>query len=233
MIIPEMVVVPAGEFLMGSSENEDGRSEHEGPQHRVVISKPFGIGKYQVTFDEYGAFCDATGRKKPYDQGWGQGRRPVINVSWYDAIAYCEWLSEQTGECYRLPTEAEWEYACRAGITSRYCYGDDEQRLGEYAWYSSNARRKTHPVGKKKPNAWQLYDMHGNVWEWVQDSWHYNYEGAPVDGSGWVEKGGSSGVLRGGSWLVVPLRMRGAARLRFNPHGWNLSWGFRLARTLP
>jgi len=156
---PWMVWLPDGVFRMGQDDSPYG---DEKPAHEVAVST-FSIGQYPVTFEEYDKFCDATERKKPSDSGWGRETRPVINISWEDAVAYCKWLSEQTGEHYRLLTEAEWEYACRATSNTRYCYGDDEQRLGEYAWYSSNAGGKTHPVGEKLPNAWQLYDMHGNV----------------------------------------------------------------------
>jgi formylglycine-generating enzyme required for sulfatase activity len=132
---PAMVWLPSGVFQMGQ---EDSLYNDEKPAHEVAVST-FSVGQYPVTFEEYDKFCEATRREKPSDSGWGKGTRPVINISWEDARAYCEWLSEQTGERYRLLTEAEWEYACRAGSTARYCYGDDEQHLGEYAWYSSNA----------------------------------------------------------------------------------------------
>ncbi len=163
-INPEMVRIPAGEFLMGSPEDENGRWGDEGPQHKVQV-ETFAIGKYEVTFDEYDLFCEATNREKPDDNGWGRGKRPVINISWYDAAEYAKWLSEQTGKKFRLPTEEEWEYACRAGTTgSRFC---QDNELSEYAWYYMNSDGRTHPVGEKKPNPWGLYDMLGNVWEWT------------------------------------------------------------------
>ena len=171
---PAMVWLPGGVFRMGQDESPyDG----EKPAHEVEVSG-FSIGQSPVTFEDYDRFCAAKGREPPNDSGWGRGTRPVIDVSWEDATAYCEWLSEQTGARYRLLTEAEWEYACRAGSPTRYCFGDDEQRLGEYAWYSKNAGGKTHPVREKRPNAWQLYDLHGNVWEWVQD-WYGAYSKEP------------------------------------------------------
>jgi len=153
---------------------DDSPYDDEKPAHPVRVAA-FSIGQYPVTFAEYDRFCQDTGRKPPADGGWGREDRPVINVSWDDAVAYCEWLSRETGETYRLATEAEWEYACRAGGQTRWCFGDDETGLGEYAWYWENAGRKTHPVGGKKPNPWQLYDVHGNVWEWCADWYSEDY----------------------------------------------------------
>jgi formylglycine-generating enzyme required for sulfatase activity len=148
VIVPEMVPVPLSDNVKDTLN-------------------PYSIGKYPVTFEEYDYFCEATGREKPSDEGWGRGRRPVINVTAYDAEAYCEWLSKVTGKFYRLPTENEWEYACRGGSDGEYCFGDDVSQLVDYAWYSDNSEGKTHPVGEKKPNNYGLYDMHGNVWEWT------------------------------------------------------------------
>lgn len=230
LIIPEMVELPAGEFLMGSPEDEPGRWTDEGPQHLVTVPA-FAIGKYPVTFEEYDAYCEITGLEKPDDADWGRGKRPVINVSWYDAVAYCEWLSQQTGQLYRLPSEAEWEYACRAGTHTRYSFGDNENQLGGYAWFFENSESKTHPVGQKKPNPWGLYDMMGNVSEWMQDTWHDSYNGSPTDGSAWVGAVGGPCVLRGGSWGGVPRGVRGAARYGLVPRGGDFDWGFRLAKT--
>ena len=168
---PAMVWLPGGEFMMGQ---DDSPYDDEKPAHPVRVDA-ISIGQYPVTFAEYDRFCLATQRKPPDDRSWGRGDRPAINVSWQDAMDYCAWLGLQTGEHYRLATEAEWEYACRSGSTTRYCYGDDESRLGEYAWYSNNANRQTHPVGQKNPNAWQLYDLHGNVREWCADWYAEDY----------------------------------------------------------
>ncbi|MCB1769423.1 MAG: SUMF1/EgtB/PvdO family nonheme iron enzyme [Candidatus Competibacteraceae bacterium] len=237
---PEVVVIPAGEFLMGSPEDEPERQASEGPQHPVVLAQPFAIGRYAVTFEEYDRFCAATRRDQPSDGGWGRGRRPVINVSWEDAVAYCAWLSRETGASYRLPSEAEWEYAARAGTTTAFWWGDEiDPTRANYdgrSTYRNGARgayrKKTVPVDDFQPNPFGLYQVHGNVWEWVQDSWHDNYQGAPADGSAWEEAGGGPRVLRGGSWYNVPLRLRSAARFRFDPRLGNYDVGFRLARTL-
>ena len=236
---PEMVVIPAGEFLMGSPESESERRDSEGPQHKVVIAKPFAMGRYAVTFEEYDRFCKAAGRQQPDDQGWGRGRRPVINVSWEEAVAYCAWLSQETGATYRLPTEAEWEYAARAGTMTAFWWGDDIDTTR--ANYDGNStyrngpkgvcRQQTVPVDTFQPNPFGLYQVYGNVWEWVQDTWHEDYDGASVDGSAWVEKGGGPCVVRGGSWSNGPNRLRGAARGGNHPPNGHLNRGFRLART--
>ncbi|MCP4699533.1 MAG: formylglycine-generating enzyme family protein, partial [Gammaproteobacteria bacterium] len=219
--IPEMVSLPGGTFIMG-----DDKSiwESEKPAHPVTLS-PFSIGKYQITFEEYDRFCEAVQRKKPEDRGWGRGKRPVIDVSWDDAAAYCEWLSEQTGKQYRLPTEAEWEYACRSGSETAYCFGEDEERLSEYAWYGGGS---THPVGQKKPNAFGLYDMHGNVWEWCAD-WFGSYlDGPVIDPMG--SDSGSDRVMRGGSWDYGGQGARSASHIRYSPVFRYMNLGFRIAR---
>ncbi|KOR28712.1 hypothetical protein TI04_10365, partial [Achromatium sp. WMS2] len=163
------------------------------------------------------------------DRGWGRGNRPVINVTWDDAVAYTKWLSQQTGKDYRLPTEAQWEYAARAGSTSRYFFGDDANRLGDYAWYYYNSNSKTHPVGQKQPNAWGLYDVHGNVWEWTQDRWHANYNGAPTDGSARESGNSTSRVLRGGSWNLNDRICRTAYRDNLEHGNSDNNRGFRVA----
>ncbi|WP_295389683.1 SUMF1/EgtB/PvdO family nonheme iron enzyme [uncultured Thiodictyon sp.] len=236
---PEMVLIPPGAFLMGASESDDKADDSEKPQHRVSIARPFAIGRYPVTFDEYDRFCAATRCKKPGDEGWGRGRRPVINVSWNDSVAYYAWLSDQTGRHYRMLTEAEWEYAARAGTATRWSFGDDESALGDYAWFEENAYAffrlggKTQQVGEKRPNPWGLYDIHGNVWEWVQDSWHENYTGAPADGMEWYQSCISVGrVLRGGSWYLSAKNARASDRFRYRPEFLGKNLGLRLAQEL-
>jgi formylglycine-generating enzyme required for sulfatase activity len=230
---PEMVRIEPGTFLMGSAEGAG--DDDERPQHEVRIARAYGMGRYPVTFEEYGAFAKAIKGDLPDDRGWGRGRRPAINVSWQDAVAYAQWLSERTGKRYRLPSEAEWEYAARAGTGSRWSFGDDKGALDRCAWYWTNSGDQTHPVGGKEPNPWGLYDVHGNVWEWVQDCWHGNYQGAPNDGTAWLEaSGGDCGqrVLRGGSWFGKPVDLRSANRYGYDAdYRYNL-FGFRLAQDL-
>ena len=226
---------------MGSPDSETGRFPAEGPQHSVQIAS-FALGRYEVTFDEYDVFAKATSRELPNDNGWGRGLRPVINVSWDDAQAYAAWLSKKTGQRYRLPTEAEWEFAARAGMPGSRYWGDDPKLACLYAnvWDQSfgcddGYADKTAPVGSFRSNPFGLQDVLGNVWEWVADCWHDSYQGAPNDGSDWEDKKGcDSGrrVLRGGSWGSEPVYVRAAARLRNNPGYGNNFIGFRLARTL-
>ena len=233
---PEMVVVPAGEFMMGSPPNEKGRDSDEEPQHKVVFAKPFAVSKFEVTFDEWQA-CVAYGDCGPHvsDSGWGRGQRPVINISWNAAERFAAWLSRMTGKTYRLLAEAEWEYAARAGTTTAYSWGDEIGK-GNANCDGCGSRwdnRQTAPVGSFRANAFGLHDMHGNVWEWVQDCKHDNYNGAPADGSGWTAGGDCSRrVVRGGSWDHDPSDARSANR------GWYLSdgrydhLGIRVGRTL-
>jgi hypothetical protein len=216
---PEMVVVPAGELMMGSDDNDD-----EKPRHRVTIKAPFAVGRFAVTFDEW----DAAGLvHEPSDQGWGRGHRPVINVSWEDAQAYVSWLSQLTGKAYRLLSEAEWEYCCRARTATKYWWGDaiSSQRAN----YQS---KSTVPVDRFDPNRWGLYQVHGNVWEWCEDNWHPDYKGAPQDGSVWPGGDQSLRVLRGGAWLLDPVYLRSALRDRVPPGSRDYYIGFRVARTL-
>ncbi len=238
---PLMVVIPAGRFVMDSPPDEPGRSDSEGPQHEVRIAKPFALGVYAVTFDDYDRYCDATKHAKPEDRGWGRSNRPVINVSGEEAQAYCAWLSQQTGRIYRLPSEAEWEYACRAGTDTPFHFGarisTDQANFDGNSTYNGSAkgeyRKQTVPVGTFPPNAFGLYDMHGNVWEWCQDAWHGNYNGAPTDGSAWEPGGTVARVVRGGFWRRFPALARSAARLSLAPADRYGLIGFRVWCSAP
>jgi formylglycine-generating enzyme required for sulfatase activity len=234
-IEPEMVEVKAGDFRMGNVGRFGEPSER--PAHDVKIQKPFKLAKYEVTFDEYDRFALTTGRYLPGDQGRGRGRRPVINVSWEDARDFANWLSKQTGKRYRLPSEAEWEYAAGSGSISREVPAQVSSfRLSDYAWHAENSKSQAQPVGTKKPNGLGLYDMRGNVWEWVEDCWHENYNGAPLDGRAWKEENGGQcvrRVLRGGSWVSDPEILRSSLRgsaSAVNRYG---DTGFRLAQDIP
>ena len=233
---PEMVVVPAGSFRMGSPPSEEGRYGDEGPVHRVTIAAPFAVGVYEVTFEEWDA-CERDGGCGGYwpdDEGWGRGSRPVINVSWKDAQAYVVWLSRKTGEEYRLLSESEWEYAARAGATTRYHWGDDigRNRANCDGCGSRWDNRQTAPVGSFGANGFGLHDMLGNVWEWVADCWSDSYAGAPSDGSAWTSGNCSRRVLRGGAWYGGARYLRAAIRLRSDTGIRDSSSGFRVARTL-
>jgi formylglycine-generating enzyme required for sulfatase activity len=229
---PEMFSIPRGEFRMGDIQGSGSADER--PVHSVRISRPFAMGRYEVTFDEYNVFARATGREQPADEGWGRDRRPVISVSWEDAVAYAEWLSKQTGKRYRLPTEAEWEYAARAGTETAYWWGDEigKNRANCNSCGSQWDNRQTAPVGSFASNPWGLHDTAGNVHEWVQDCWHGNYNGAPEDGSKAWEEGGdcSLRVVRGGSWYDRPWYVRSAFRNWFEPDDRGYYLGFRLAQ---
>ena len=230
--LPEMIALPGGEFWMGSPDGEPERSNDEGPRYKVPVA-PFAIGKTEVTFAQYDAFAQATGRAKPEDMGWGRGDRPVINVSWEDAVAYAIWLSKETGAKYRLPSEAEWEYAARAGTEDAYWWGQGSAQ-GNANCNGCGGQwggRQMAPVGSFKANPWGLYDTAGNVWEWVQDPYHDSYKGAPADGSVWEPGGSSARVVRGGSWDNFPRNLRAADRDRYEPGIRGSNLGFRLART--
>jgi formylglycine-generating enzyme required for sulfatase activity len=234
---PEMVVVPKGSFSMGSPSGEDGRYDDEGPQHEVTIGKPFAVGKFVVTFDEWDACVSGGGCKgnsSPGDEGWGRGRRPVINVNRDDAQEYVKWLSRKTGKNYRLLSEAEWEYAARAGTRTRYFWGDSVGRNNANCdgCGSEWDNKKTAEVGQFQPNAFGLYDMAGNVWQRTDDCWNGNYNGAPNDGAAMTTGDCSQRVLRGGSWANAPRILRAAARFWDDWYGFRFrSFGFRVART--
>jgi formylglycine-generating enzyme required for sulfatase activity len=224
---PEMVELPAGKFMMGSADYSS-----ENPIHEVRIPRPLAVGKYEVTFAEWDA-CVAGGgcTKSPDDRGWGRRRHPVINVSWNDAKEYVTWLSSKTKKAYRLLTEAEWEYAARAGTTTKYAFGDTITH--EQAQFDQESQGKTVEVGRFPANAWGLHDMHGNVWEWCEDNWHGDYSGnPPADGSVWGGGDVSLRVLRGGSWISIPQLLRSADRDADPPDSPGDGVGFRVARTL-
>jgi formylglycine-generating enzyme required for sulfatase activity len=245
-VCPEMVVLPAGEFTMGSPESEKGRNKDEGPQRKVTFAQPFAVGKFEVTFAQWDA-CVAEGgcAHKPGDETWGRGRRPVINVSWDDARQFVGWLAKKTGKPYRLPTEAEWEYAARgvtkasdahapfstgatinykqANYDANFKYGNAPQGL---------YRQKTLDVGSLPRNAFGLHDMHGNVWEWVEDCYKDSYAGAPTDGTAVASSACSLRILRGGSWNYYPQLLRSAYRYA-TAGGIRVEYaGFRVARAL-
>jgi formylglycine-generating enzyme required for sulfatase activity len=236
----EFVLIPAGTFRMGSHlspeelkhrygvEDKFYKSEH--PQHKVTISEPFYL---QATAVTQGQWEKVLGFNPSHFDKCGDDC-PVEKVSWEDVQIFIEELNEIEGtEKYRLPTEAEWEYACRGvKIPMDFFFGDDADKLGEYVWYRNNSEEQTHPVGKKKPNRWDLYDMHGNVWEWVEDDWHDTYGGAPSDGSAWIDESrGAARVVRGGGWDGSALRCRSAYRGNA-PDVRGNDLGFRLARSV-
>ncbi len=260
----EMIAVPGGTFTMGSPVSEKGRKAHEGPQRKVTVG-PFWIGKTEVTWDEFETFgypyrpkaspwmeeyVDGETRPTlPYGDSYrsfGRDGKPVVGVSWYAGMVYCRWLSRKTGKMYRLPTEAEWEYACRAGSTGKYCFGDDESQLREYAWYTKNAKNSSHKVGTRKPNAWGIYDMHGNLAEWCLDYYADKYPAlSQTDPQGPPD--GKYHVFRGGSWQSTEPQVRSARRdhaydwwFNFDPQEPKSHWwlvpanhlGFRIVRPL-
>ncbi|MSQ96053.1 MAG: formylglycine-generating enzyme family protein [Gemmataceae bacterium] len=236
----EMIAIPGGAFLMGSPASEKGRKEHEGPLHPVAI-KPLWLGKCEVTWGEYDLFWEKKPNEKPpvsgpdkkadaitrpskanhHDIDWGYGRgknQPVIALHHHGAMEYCRWLSEKTGKVYRLPTEAEWEWACRAGTKSAFSFGDDAKALGDHAWIEANSNDMPHPVGTKKPNAWGLHDMHGNVAEWCVDQFYAKFYGTfPPDRLTLLptklpDNRRFGQVVRGGSWIDASEQCRSAAR---------------------
>lgn len=238
--LPEMVVVPAGHFMMGTTP-KDNRSvgvwpmfdAMEGPVHSVTIARPFAVGRYAVTFEQWDA-CVADGGcggYRPGDEGWGRGRRPVINVNYDDAQAYVAWLRRKTGQPYRLLSEAEWEYAARAGTVTPFYFGaritHDDANYG-------NFYDRTTPVGSYPPNRFGLYDMAGNTAQWVADCHHPNFTGAPSDGSVWIEGGDcTKRNVRGGGWSLLDWTLHVAQRIGDPPQQRNNHLGFRVARDLP
>ena len=232
-----MKVVPDGAFTMGSFDFKVGPAEI--PEHEVTIVQPFAVGQFELTFDEWDA-CVADGGcngYKPDDEGWGRGRRPVINVSWDDAKAYVAWLAKLTGKPYRLLSEAEYEYATRAGTKTYYPWGDDIELDGKAMANCATCGSKwdntqTAPVGSFPANRFSLYDTVGNVWEWTEDCIHYTYVNAPADGSAWTDGDCSLRVTRGGHWGAAPEYLGSAVRSRSTTGDRDGDIGFRIARTL-
>jgi formylglycine-generating enzyme required for sulfatase activity len=244
---PEMIPVRGGEFGMGSAEDDPEADKDEQPRHRVTI-KAFELGRYEVTFEEYDLFARARGLLLPPDQGWGRGRRPVIYVSWDEAVAYAAWLSRKTGKLYRLPTEAEWEYAARAGTETTRFWGNDPRQACRYAngaderWRAAGGTGAIHEcddgqvltaeVGSYEANPLGLHDMLGNVWEWTCSAYEENYQGQENVCISHNDAGVPR-ALRGGSWSSAPRNLRAAYRYRLAPDYRFYDVGFRLARTFP
>ncbi len=257
---PEMVVVPAGSFVMGSPEGEPMRESSEGPQHVVKIGKPFAVGRSAVTRAEFSAFVTDTGYaggdgcytsttvgwKRHPGKSWRSpgiaqdDRHPVVCVSWEDARAFVDWLARRTGKRYRLLSEAEWEYVARAGTTTPFWWGlsistseanyDGRQSYAE--GFTGEWRKTTVPARSFAVNPWGLYNVHGNVWEWVEDCWNDSYLGAPANESAWMTGDCASRVLRGGSWVDGPGLLRAASRFKYRSDYRDFDSGFRVARSL-
>ena len=238
-LCPAMIVLPAGSFTMGSPPGEEGRDagdlSDEVVQHEVVMPRPLAVSRLEISFAEWDACVDAGACEKAADRGWGRANRPVIFVSWSDAQDYTAWLSRNTGRKYRLLTEAEWEYAARGGTSTAYSFGNDAERAPEYGWYKGTTDR-SQPVGSKEPNPFKLHDMHGNVWEWVQDCWNQSYatksERLKETAGAWEEGDCSVRVVRGGSFNYVVASARSANRNRVSAGLRIQDLGFRVARDL-
>lgn len=228
-IEPQMVLIKAGSFYFGS----DNAEPDEKPKHLIKLSKPFYMGKYEVTFEEYDKYCEDVGRLKPKDNSWGRGKKPVIYVSFEDAKSYALWLSKKTGKNYRLPTEVEWEYAIKGESTTKYHFGNDLAELKKYAWYDKNSfllgkdSRFFGPqeVGQKLPNQFGLYDMHGNVWEWVDSDYTLNHNSSLILDENFK-------VLKGGCWASKAWYLRSSKREFEYRNYTSASDGFRLVRDI-
>ena len=230
----EMIKIPLGDFRMGDLNG--GGDINEQPVHKVIISS-FALKKTEVTFEQYDIFADVTERTRPDDDGWGRGNRPVINVNWHDAVAYAEWLSQETGDNFRLPTEAEWEYVARAGHVTKYSWGDKPSALHangseEYGWPSDGHIKQTAPVASYEANDFGIHDMHGNIQEWTQDCWNFNYQGASLSGKASANGDCEKRVLRGGSWADIPSMLRSSKRYWSTANIKSSISGFRLAQEL-
>lgn len=237
-----MVTIPPGQFLMGSPQTELERDANEGPQIAVTIAMPFEIGRFEVTFDDWNKCIKGGGCKgySPDDSGWGKGQRPVINISWNDSQTYIRWLNRKTGLRYRLPTEAEWEYVARGNLNAPFSTGNSISSKqanfnGEFPYGAAPKgvyRKKTLPVGSFPANEYGVYDIHGNVYEWVQDCWSPNHENAPRDGRARTDGDCKYRIMRGGSWVTYGYQMRASKRLRYTQDYRYNDYGFRIARTL-
>ena len=224
-LLNSLVPIPAGSFMMGSTDNEYGQAWYTTPVHQVTL-QAFDIGAYEVTQAQYEAVMGVNPSCFKAPSYPGSENNPVETVSWYDARVFCTTLSALTGRTFTLPSEAQWEYACRAGTTTLYSWGDSDYLIGFYAWWMNpfigiiGGSYGTHPVGTRLPNPWTLYDMHGNVWEWCLDSWHTDYTGAPTDGSAWDPETGSHRLVRGGGWNYdAPWIFRSAYRSAYGING--------------
>jgi formylglycine-generating enzyme required for sulfatase activity len=220
-----MVVIPAGSFTMGSPVGEADRGAEEGPQHNVKVAA-FSLGKTEVTQAQWVGVMGYNPSGFP-DCG---PTCPIENVSWEDVQVFISTLNQQSGKTYRLPSEAEWEYAARAGTSGRWSFGENETLLSQYAWFDRNSGSHTHPVGQKQANPLGLVDLHGNVWEWVQDCWNGNYNGAPSTGAAWLSGNCSKRVQRGGDWGVLGRQLHSATRSAVSVTNHYFGLGFRLAR---
>jgi formylglycine-generating enzyme required for sulfatase activity len=235
---PEMVAIPAGKFIMGSVAAPDIACDAlrpcESPLHEVTIDHPFAVSRTEVTFDQWNTCVKAGACLEANDFTWGGGDRPVIDVGWPAAVAYTKWLSRLSGKNYRLLSESEWEYAARAGSNAPYSFGDNDSQLEQYAWFKDNSGGQTHPVGQKQANPFGLLDMYGNVAEWVEDTFHADYQGAPTDGTAWVTGGDKwRRMVRGGSWSDSPESLRSASRNAGTGDGRTYDHvGFRVARDI-
>ncbi len=230
---PEMVSLPAGQFQMGDLNNQG--DDNEKPIQTIIFSHAFALSRYEVTFNEYDHFADITNRKRPEDEGWGRGQQPVINVSWHDANAYVKWLAAKTGQAYRLPSEAEWEYAARSGTSSAYWWGNElspERAVCDGCNTRWDAKQPA-PVGTLPANPWGLHDLNGNVDEWVQDCYSDTYSGYPSNGAARAGSNCAHRSMRGGSWFDIGRVIRSASRYRHPPDASRNTWGFRVALDLP
>jgi formylglycine-generating enzyme required for sulfatase activity len=226
---PEVVVVPSGDFVMGAND-----TPYEKPEHAIGIPRPFAIGRREVTFAEWDLCADAGACKhRPDDHGWGRGNQPVVNVSWDDAKLYLAWLSQKTGQRYRLPSEAEWEYAARAGTKTPFWWGRDVGAgHAQCETCGSPANQKMAAVGSFRPNGFGLYDTAGNAAEWVEDCWNDNYRNAPKDGAAWTSGDCRLRVLRGGNFTSKAPEIRSSARFRYDVDVRYYANGFRVLREL-